>query len=160
MRRIGTGFVGLMPRPDAEEDLREGMEQLRHQGATLLVSLLEPQETEALNLNGEAAAVRQSGMEFLSHPIPDRGLPADSDAFCSLVEMLNDRVIQGGGVVAHCWGGIGRSGLLVASVLTAMGSGPKDAFEEVSRARGERVPETSAQEAWLHQHTPRIRHGG
>lgn len=159
VRTVNNGFIGLMPRPKGEEQLEREITALKEKGVKVLVSLLEPCETEALGLQDEHALADRHGIDFISHPVPDRGVPADSEQFLSLIIELRDRVVGGTGVVAHCWGGVGRSGLLTAAVLTAMGSSPTAAFREVSIARGATVPEVSVQGAWLTQHRSQVQKG-
>jgi hypothetical protein len=43
---------------------------------------------------------------------------------------------------------VGRSGVLAACVLAALGEDPDRAFDRVSRARGCPVPDTAEQRAW------------
>ncbi|MEQ9209713.1 MAG: hypothetical protein RLN96_07720, partial [Pseudomonadales bacterium] len=52
-------------------------------------------------------------------------------------------------VVLHCWAGIGRSGLLAATILVRMGHDSETVFDLVSKARGESIPETQEQEHWF-----------
>ena len=56
---------------------------------------------------------------------------------------------DGGVIVIHCHGGIGRSSLLAAAVLTLLGSAPVRALETIAAVRGRPVPDTEAQRAWL-----------
>jgi hypothetical protein len=44
-------------------------------GVDLVISLLEREEVSDLGLQREAELCRASGIEFVSFPIPDRGVP-------------------------------------------------------------------------------------
>lgn len=148
---VNDGFIGLMPKPNAGEQLENELVALKEQGVNVLVSLLEPSETEALGLHNEYIMADRHGIKFISHPVPDKGVPQHGESFLSLVLELRGNMMEGMGVVVHCWGGIGRSGLLVAAVLTASGFTPSMAFQKVSEARGADVPEVRSQALWLEQ---------
>jgi len=59
------------------------------------------------------------------------------------------RISNGENTVIHCRAGIGRTGLLAASVLVKHGHSPNDAFRIVSKARGVDVPDTRDQSDWV-----------
>ena len=52
-------------------------------------------------------------------------------------------------VAAHCFAGIGRSPLMIATVLVRHGLDVDAAWSRVSAARGLMVPDTDAQWQWL-----------
>ncbi len=54
-------------------------------------------------------------------------------------------------VAVHCRQGIGRSGLIAASLLVVSGMNPESAFRQVSVARGLPTRETAEQENWVLQ---------
>ena len=151
VRREGQGFLAMMPHPDAVR-LPAELAQLRSNRVATLVSLLEPDERESQGLTDTGNLCAQHGIQYVSHPVPDFGTPADAQAFAALALTLKRDLLDGSGIVVHCRAGIGRSGLLVASVLVALGASPTTAFAEVSTARGETVPEAPAQGRWLKRH--------
>jgi protein-tyrosine phosphatase len=67
-----------------------------------------------------------------------------------VVTRLHALLVEGAAIAVHCRQGIGRSSLVVASVLVASGVGPEEAWRRVSEARGREVPDTAAQRAWLY----------
>ena len=155
----GGGFIALMPRPGGDDILQEDMAELKKKGVDVLVSLLEAHEDKALGLTTERQYAVCQQIEFVSHPVPDKGVPQDSIAFVELITDLTGRVLAGTGVTVHCWGGIGRSGLFSAGVLIALGATTGEALRQVSAARGVQVPETPDQIIWLVQHQDRLRAG-
>ncbi len=97
-------------------------------------------------LEDEAGGWRRAGLaagsnriRFVSFPMPDRGVPAFNLGRARL------------DVAVHCRQGIGRSGLIAAGVLVTSGVPAGKALEVVSSARGQIVPETPAQVAWVRQ---------
>lgn len=146
---IGDGFLAIMAHPALEQDATITLEEVARQGVNQVVSLLEPGESQALGLDAEAEMVAAAGMSFVSFPVMDMGLPASVDEFVGLSLRLYREVDTGVSTLIHCHGGIGRSGLLAAAVLLHGGKDVAQAFEQVTRARGRRVPETVEQGDWL-----------
>ena len=65
------------------------------------------------------------------------------------LEKLRSELGAGKNVAVHCRQGIGRSGLVAASLLSLSGIDPATAFQQVSAARGLPVPETPEQKRWV-----------
>lgn len=154
---IPTSFPGRLavaPRPRGGDWLDDELRDWRSRGFDLVVSLLEYQEVRDFDLGEELSLSETNGMGFLSFPIPDRGTPDSPDAFRELVALLSDELDAGGSVLIHCRQGIGRSGLLAASLLAAAGVSRSEAARVVSQARGVTVPETDVQRHFLDSFQP------
>ncbi len=123
-----------------------------------MVSLLESEEADQLNLLDEPRAAEANCIRFISFPIPDRGVPASVPAAASLMAEIAGALEEGKDVVVHCRQGIGRSGLIAVGVLAHSGVSLERAIQVVSSARGQPVPETAEQLSWLQQPTlhPRV----
>jgi protein-tyrosine phosphatase len=111
--------------------------------------LLTPDEVAELELQDEEALCRREGLEFHAFPIPDLGVPRSRAGFTALLSTLEKALKSGKNVVVHCRQGIGRSSLVVASLLVAAGKEPDEAFRSIENARGAPVPETKAQHDWV-----------
>ena len=90
-----------------------------------------------------------------SFPIPDRGIPTRQTAALDLARSLASEAEDGKRVVVHCRQGIGRSGIIAAATLVALGRRPDEALVEVERARGRPVPDTEEQRDWVLALNPR-----
>jgi protein-tyrosine phosphatase len=64
---------------------------------------------------------------------------------------------QGETVAVHCRQGVGRSALLAACILAALGDRPDLAFERIAKARGCPVPDTPEQREWANRFAGEIR---
>ena len=111
--------------------------------------MLESMEAYEVGLQAESVHCDNNGIEYLSFPIPDRGLPSNIGNFVKLAEYLQEEIQQGAGVVIHCRGGVGRCSLLAATVLLREGNSTEEALEKISVARRVRVPDTEEQINWL-----------
>jgi len=143
--------LGIMPRPRGDDWLGDEIRSLRSQGVDVLVSLLTTGEIEELDLADEAAACRSIGIQFLSFPIDDRSVPANTRAALEFVRLLRQLRLDGRTVVIHCRAGIGRSSMIAAATLTLNPEDviPAEAWEMIGRARGCSVPDTAQQVAWV-----------
>jgi protein-tyrosine phosphatase len=141
--------LAVMPRPRGEDWLSDEVSGWHQEGLSLVVSLLEAHEVRELGLREEEDLCRLAGIEFVSFPIPDRGVPSTIADVIPLVEQIVCRLNHGAAVGIHCRAGIGRSALLAACVLVRLGMPETEAFPLIGRARGVPVPDTEAQVKWL-----------
>jgi protein-tyrosine phosphatase len=102
-------------------------------------------------LGREHEIAESKGVQFISFPIPDRGVPPSTGAAMALLSGLFEALDQGKNVAVHCRQGIGRSGLVAAGLLVASGMRVDEAIDAVSAARGREIPETPAQLQWIRQ---------
>lgn len=147
------GRLAVVTRPRGGDWIEDEAAGWRRAGLNTVVSLLENEEAAQLQLDHERDAAESKGIDFISFPIPDRGVPASVPAAVSLLRKIVATLEQGKRVAVHCRQGVGRSGLIAAGVLISSGMGIEKAIDVVSTARGVTVPETPAQLEWLH-HLP------
>jgi protein-tyrosine phosphatase len=149
---IETGIpakLAIMPRPNGGKHLEDEIRILKREGTDVLVSLLTPEEDIELALELERAACSGHGIRFRSFPIPDRDVPPSTEAFLKFIDTLHQDLLQGRSIVAHCRAGIGRSSLLLASLLRREGLSTDDAFRRITQARRMLVPDTPEQLHWV-----------
>lgn len=143
------GRLGIVPRPRGGDWLADEIRSWRASGLDVIVSLLTAEETVEWDLRQEAALARKEGIEFHSFPIPDYGVPPSRADLSRLVSRLEAALAAGKNVAIHCRQGIGRSSVVVASVLVLAGEEPGEAFRRIEEARGRPVPDTAEQRAWV-----------
>ena len=145
------GKLLLSSRPRGGDWLEDEVLGWRRSGIDTVVSLLTGQEEHELDLVDEASEARKQGMAFVSYPIPDRGIPSDRSTLSNLLERIHVDLQQGKSVLVHCRQGIGRTGLVAASLLVRNGMEPESAIQEVSKVRGVPIPETPEQESCIYE---------
>jgi protein-tyrosine phosphatase len=143
------GRLAIMARPRAGDWLADEIAGWKAAGIGLVVSLLEAEEVFELGLRQEVELCRRHGMEFMSFPIKDRGVPASIDAAHALARSITGRLEDGTAVAVHCRAGIGRSSLIAACALVCSGYDADAAFALIGKARGLHVPDTEQQREWV-----------
>ena len=143
------GRLAMASRPRGDDWLEDEIASWRREGIDTVFSLLTSEEAKDLGLDNEAKHVKARGMEFVSFPIPDREVPDSDTKVAAALEKLNADLSSGRNVVVHCRQGIGRTGLIAASLLVMKGLNPEAAVKSLSAARGSPVPETAAQRRWI-----------
>lgn len=143
------GKLAVSTRPRGGDWLDDEVRGWRNAGVDAVVSLLETDEAAQLQLERERDSAESQGLEFLSFPIPDRGVPASTRDTLRFLADMTAMLDTGKKVAIHCRQGIGRSGLMAAASLMTSGIGAREAVDVVTKARGLRVPETPGQLQWL-----------
>jgi hypothetical protein len=156
--RLGPGRLGMTFAPGKkapgiagqwERDLDADLERLvREYDARVLVSLLAPYEYEAYGILDLPSATDKHQLELLRFPIPDGGIPPSIERVGDLVPEILAHLRSGATVVVHCRGGLGRTGLIAACCLTAVGFDAEQAIVMVRAARPGTI-ENSRQEDFV-----------
>jgi protein-tyrosine phosphatase len=144
----GPGRLAILARPQGDDALESEIRGWREAGVEVVVSLLTEADNSYLGLSAEGELCRSNGLQFISFPIEDFGVPDSLDETLQLVRKLNDLLTKGKSIGFHCHGCIGRSPLIASCVLMFSGASAERAFELVSVARGYPIPEAPEQAAW------------
>jgi protein-tyrosine phosphatase len=142
-----------------DRDLDADLERLHgYYSVDRLVSLMEPHEYRLLKIADLPERASHYGIAVRRFPIPDVDAPppASMTRFLALVKAILNDVDAGKTVVIHCRGGIGRSGLVAASCLVALGHAPSEAIDRVRSARPGAV-EVTVQERWVEAVADRLK---
>lgn len=141
--------LAIVPRPGGAAWLQDDIRLLKSEGIDILVSLLSRDESGELDLELERAACASAGISFVNFPIPDRQVPPSRNCFLTFAQLLHRRASEGLSIGVHCRACIGRSSVLLATVLRLEGLSTKEAFDRIANARGLRVPDTPEQAKWV-----------
>ena len=155
-----AGRLAIVRKPRAAPYLDEDIGVWRREGLDVVVSLLEAAEAAEVGLAGQSAAMMAAGLEFVSFPVVDRGVPETMASYAAIAEALASRITGGGSVGFHCHASLGRSPTLAAGVLVRIGLSPGEAIQRLRRARHATVPETDAQHAWIADYAAQLVAGG
>ena len=152
---IGVTFAPGKKQPNSvsghhDRDFGADLDQIAAWNAAIVVTLMEPQELAAVAIPHLGAEVRRRHMEWHHWPIIDVSTPdpAFDAAWPERSAKLRTVLANGGRVLIHCRGGLGRSGMLAARLLVESGTTAPAAIAAVRAARPGAV-ETRAQERWV-----------
>jgi protein-tyrosine phosphatase len=124
----GAGRPSYPDEPPSRDKVDEGARTWRVAGVELVVSLIEDWEIPR-RAPGLFEALAREGIDVRRFPIADFGVPADVPAFGLLLDELGRRLAGGGNVLVHCNAGLGRTAVVLASVLKAHGLGEDPVIE-------------------------------
>ena len=146
---LGEGWLGIAPMPGRFGTYPADLNAILRWGAGLVLTM----NTETELARGEIASfgddLAAAGVDWRHLPIADFGAPGEATA--ALWPEASDRafkVLSGGGrVLAHCYGGCGRSGMALLRLMVEAGEEAGPALERLRDVRPCAV-ETEAQKAW------------
>ena len=138
-----------------DRDLDTDMQAIKAWGTDAFVTLLEDHEFEMLSVCELPDVARKLGMEYYHLPIPDVSVPDSrfKQEWNRVGPKLKEILKNGGKLVIHCRGGLGRSGMIAAQLMVELGTNPEEAIIAVRTARPKAI-ETSKQEQYVLQCAP------
>ena len=153
----GVARMAIVPCPRGGDRLEDELREMRRAGIDVLVSMLTRAEESLLGLGDEGARAGEIGLEFVSFPVPDGDVPEDRRRFLSFLEGLQGKLDEGKKIGVHCRACVGRSAVVLASLLVMRGVQLSKAFELISVARGYAVPATEEQARWVREFAEQFR---
>ncbi|EKF61482.1 phosphatase [Agrobacterium albertimagni AOL15] len=141
-----AGGIAMMQCPGRAGNLVEEVAALKATGVDLVLSLI--QDTEYPDLAAFAAAMDLHRLEWVRMPLVPGGVPGNVDEWPDIRARLIVRIAKGGVVAIHCWGGLGRTGVVAADLLMAFGFTADEAISHVREVRPGTI-ESQEQELWI-----------
>lgn len=153
---VAAGRLGLMPRPRGGDWLEDEIISLKRSEVHAVVSLLERDEIEELDIAEEESFCRANGIAFYSFPIPDRNVPSSETETLNFAASMAHLLKEGQNIVIHCRQGVGRASLIGATVMLFCGIPVNEIFQRIEVGRGCPVPDTPEQRDWVLQLADKI----
>jgi ADP-ribosyl-[dinitrogen reductase] hydrolase len=157
---VGKAVIGIIPCPGRNQtgavgtpwhrELEADLKALEAWNTQMLVSLVEPHEFSQLGVTNFIEAVQHCNFRWHHLPITDMAAPSATfqEAWNTHGSDILRSLEHGERVVIHCAGGLGRSGMIAAKLLTVFGVSPDEAIAKVREARPGAI-ETRVQETYV-----------
>lgn len=131
-------LAGLgIPAGPWKRDLDLDLQVIINWRADALVTLVEQFEFDLLSVPELPEKVRELGIRWLHLPIVDVWVPDKmfEEEWETAGKELRRILREGGRIVIHCRGGLGRTGLVAARLLVEFGMEPQEAIRRIRAAR-------------------------
>ena len=123
----GKLLAGEYPRNLDAASSAGKMKALTDAGVSTFIDLTAP--ADGLKPYGEWLA----NAERRSFPIDDLDIPQSREQTAAILDLIDDNMANGETTYVHCWGGIGRTGVIVGCWLARHGHEGEAALDELSR---------------------------
>jgi protein-tyrosine phosphatase len=145
-------LAGEYPRTKELASSKKKLSALVRAGVSLFVDLTE--ENELLSYSDMLK--RYKGVSHLRFPIRDVSIPRSPKFTTAILDAIDAGMSNGGMVYVHCWGGVGRTGLVIGCWLSRhCGDGSaalislRELWRHCAKSANRRSPETKEQERYV-----------
>jgi hypothetical protein len=146
-RLWGAGRPSYPDEPPKTDAVVAGARGWRESGVGLVLSLIEDWEVPR-RAPGLFEALARERIDLRRYPIADFGVPREVPAFSQLLRDIGARLAAGDGVLVHCNAGLGRTAVVLASLLKTHGLAG-DPVTELRRIYRPSAMEEPVQEAFV-----------
>ena len=151
----GRFMAGEYPRGVQDEQSRHKLSAYLRCGIRLFIDLTEEGESGLRPYEPMLRALADDmelDVEYVRCPISDGGIP-DEHTMTAILDHIETAMSEDKMVYVHCWGGVGRTGTVVATHLVRSGMSAGAALDQLARwwstvekkARHPKSPENSLQ---------------
>jgi len=123
----GNFLAGEYPRNLDEQSSREKMQALRHAGIEVFVDLTTVHD----GLSPYDHLL--DGARRVNFPIPDVSVPENDAQMKSILDEIDSHLCSNRKVYVHCWGGIGRTGVVVGCWLARHHGGGREGYARLQQ---------------------------
>ncbi|MCP5075493.1 MAG: protein phosphatase [Rhodobacteraceae bacterium] len=150
--QLTPGTVAICPVPGRNGDFHADLQTVLDWSPSLVLTMTTAQELRAAGATDLPVRLHEAGVGWLHLPIVDFGAPHGETAdYWPTASAKARKVLAGGGrVLAHCWGGHGRSGMVALRLMVESGVEAEDGLARLRVVRPGAV-ETEAQVAWARE---------
>lgn len=146
-RLWGAGRPSYPDEPPTADAVVAGVRVWRESGVGLVLSLIEDWEVPR-RAPGLFETLAREGIDLRRYPIADFGVPREAPRFGQLLRDVGERLAAGDGVLVHCNAGLGRTAVVLASILKAHGLAV-DPVTELRRLYRSAAMQEPVQEAFV-----------
>lgn len=147
--RLRRGWLGIAPIPGRTADYLVDLAKLIRWKPTLVLTMTTKREMIRVGAQDLGADLAAAGIKWRHLPIADFGAPEDATnaLWPEASELAHAELDNGGKVLAHCYGGCGRSGMALMRLMVEAGEDADAALKRLRDAQPCAV-EAVEQRAW------------
>jgi protein-tyrosine phosphatase len=119
-RLWGAGRPSYPDEPPKAAAVEAGVRAWKAAGVSYVLSLIEDWEVPR-RAPGLFETLAREGIELQRYPIVDFGVPRETSGFVRVLGDVEQRLAGGEGILVHCNAGLGRTAVVLASILKAHG---------------------------------------
>ena len=144
-----SGRIGIAPMPGRTMRYEADLNTILRWGAGMVLTMTEADELGFGDAETLGRDLEDAGVIWRHLPIRDMGAPPPAvEAYWPETSATARKLLSDGGrVLAHCFGGCGRSGMALMRLMVEAGERPDHALMRLRTVRPCAV-ETEAQRAW------------
>ncbi|MDD9979303.1 MAG: protein phosphatase [Boseongicola sp.] len=133
----GNGWLGISPIPGRHGRYEENLSQILLWKPSLVLTMTTSSELERVGASSLGSDLTHVGVEWRHLPIIDFGAPASdiAERWSETSNRAHEMLANGGKVLAHCFGGCGRSGMAVMRLMVEAGENADPAIERLRDVR-------------------------
>jgi protein-tyrosine phosphatase len=150
----GKFLAGEYPRNFDEESSKKKIKALVDAGVSVFIDLTTKEDR--LKPYDYLLKPYKPAIQHLNFPIPDLSIPSLENQTIDILDTIEKCIEAGRMVYLHCWGGVGRTGLIVGCWLAEHGYPGQSAiiklqelWSECSKSATRNSPETKTQEDYV-----------
>jgi hypothetical protein len=151
----GQLLAGEYPRDLDDGSSQAKIDALVASGVTVFIDLTHPYD-RLEPYRHLLDAHRSNEVKHLQFPIRDVSVPVSKEQTSEILDVIDHHLGRGGIVYVHCWGGVGRTGVIVGCWLARHGHpGGKallhlrELWKQCPKSASRRSPETEEQERYI-----------
>lgn len=146
---LSTGTLAISPIPGRSGRFEADMITLLKWNPDLVLTMTLASELAHVRASDLPNRLSDAGTDWLHLPIEDFGEPKGETAtlWPMAAKRAHDVLDKGGKVLAHCYGGQGRSGMAIMRLMVERGIPADTALAQIRAVRPKAV-ETEAQRLW------------
>jgi hypothetical protein len=126
-------LAGEYPGGYDPETTRIRMDAFLEAGVNTFIDLTQPNELMPYeNILKEQAEIYGANASYHRFPIRDYSVPS-SETMTAILNTIDKTINDGSCVYVHCWGGVGRTGMVVGCYLVRHGNTNEQALAQVNK---------------------------
>ncbi len=126
-------LAGEYPGSHGSETTRQRMDMFLEAGINTFIDLTQPHELVSYeSMLIEQAQIYHINVSYQRFAVRDHSIPS-TEIMTSILNTIDDAIDNGRCVYVHCWGGIGRTGIVVGCYLVRHGATNEQAVKQVDK---------------------------